>query len=977
MPLLSNAPARIRVNRSAPVGLASLAEQRGVQINFDRPIPTVVAPNGDFMFVTDREFQIMGYTPAPYVDARGKDANGAMWNPAHFVVQGFDELMATNVNDDGTKLNSANTGLIPYDPALNVGLQMPLTIPVGFEGSLVIGVRRNPYRNVWMPITKYVVFTFVKEVPPAGAYRPAITTLTKEITARASEVRTNVFRNIEPPTPSRSLATVKANENRQLIPLWFAADNEDYRRLESEPYNITDTGYAGNVAPDRARDFYALHHAASDAEKMDAIHRIVTLGGDVIGNLQRDPTNFNYLVGAGQAGGYILYGITRAFILGRADELALCELALCNLMDQTLYIEDEHIGQPTYWPNTGQQDNVFFHFSREWQGEPFWLQYGPVVGKRSSFQDVGFDLGDAHAYARYRNVADAMGFCEAIAAAALQNGPGGLSGAQWFSSLGKRHIIDYMDRLRHDVETGSGFIVNDTDKAFYDAVRSSINVPVDTSRRPGILPPAGGSGTANGCTFDFPNSPGGPAAATDRHFEYGLDGRSFVRVTGCTVGANTRSTGVMLGTAHFSRRRIVNANGPAPWTSIDGRKFNSAPVGFTSLGTPPSSAPVNSKLPGFFVRPYPLSNARDFYEITGTIPANARYIYGGIGYWFGGGKPVSWDYTFKRNGVAIKSGTVTWDGANGTEKLGAERTMRLPIMDLPGIGSILGGTLTLEVIANNANGSSSAAVSTGITLPSAFDGKGSWIPEAASHGAPPDYATLVWADTPNGLTYQLGNGQTGSIGQPAKMNGFGGYSLARRGWKLGPLPGMGDVAISEGDASLLSSNLSGAGISYPIAFGLVVRGGGATEAAASGYAVSLVAASGGTYTLQIRKISGGVIGPVVAQSETFNNSHDLDNGAKGYRPGVKTRLRVNWRMNGGALEIRAQAYQYPGMRYPLLGKPNDWHLFYSDPSPLTGTDVILHQLESRTVRTVYHVGLSDDPDQEAPHVPIYDIYTYS
>ena len=957
----------VPVDPPTGVIMASSLEQIGVGLTFSEPVPMLQLANGDWAVITTNAVTITARTPAAGNDAQGWAYNGMMfdpWTPGGVMgkvpldrQQGWDRRMQNPDNDKAR---------VPYNPDLDITTKLPYTVPAGTNSTLVLSLRDPDPVDMWEVFELLHPVHFLSAAPAAGnkAHPPGISGLTKTIYGDTDNTNYNILRSISP-TDSGTLAGALANVRRRTNPSTIFAGGtgqgitggaDQYRLMEVE----------GPIAPEtyaqrKMKDFYRAHFSnASTDEKRRWLNREIANGITLYESYLRGN---RYYWGAQAAGGYWPCIVYAGFALNNLDMLAAAEQIWTCAKDQAFTQSEEYLGTRTTWPSGSENSTFYFRQPAplEMLGDAEWYRQG-----WDKYPKDAFSYYDSRFYSRYRNAADSIVFSEILAVCALQNGPGGMTGADWLASIGRVDTILYMDRLRTYTPAGSlDMNLDDGSRAFYDAIRPLIS-PALQANKPYRLRPISMTGRSDGFRADFVNlNFSQNTAITDRQVEISLDARSVVRFTGLSNAQNVTS-GVMLGQKHFARARYVNAEGLGPWTDFDPGSFGGNPQGgFTSLGTPPTAAPVNSVLPGIFFKPEMYVQNRRFVQVSGTVPDYVNYIYGGIGYWHGGGKPTSWTYQFKRNGVVMSSGTITEAGTSGTEKLGEVTTARYAIND----SGDLGGTWTFEVTAINGSGSTTA-VSAGVTMFSAFPDVGSLLPSGV-YNASPDNFDHLWQDSGVQIVFRdFVSPTVGDNESPPRWK-IRQSSLGRRFWAVAIVPGFGDAtSIAEGELVIASDYSSTTSSSE-----LIIRASG-DASTASGYACRLEITSNNSYRFVVRKIINGVWQSPSASSTVTVSDGSKNSKTANFHAEFALLHRVNWRIEGGSLVIRQRVAREPNSVYPPLPETTEWGFTYTDPTPLSGGRVGLGLCEGLGTRDAYHLGLSRDPDVSAPWKPKSPAYTY-
>lgn len=242
-----------------PLNAATSVSKDGVTWTFDRDYATGQYANGDNWVVGPA--LITRITPAP---AGGM--NGSMLNPEVSATQGFD--------------NRFNAAYNPYAANLNVGSELPMTMPV--NSSLVSSISAPSYVQ-WGLVQLYAVLTCVQSAPAANSFRPPYTS-TGSRASRWTTANLNFNKlNKLSPVPLTSLPDWGAYEST-FSPLWFEMNLIWTGRYMHTPYQALN-GYGKDMAIKTGDVALMLNLNYSDAYKSKLLVSYVQYGIDISGIL--------------------------------------------------------------------------------------------------------------------------------------------------------------------------------------------------------------------------------------------------------------------------------------------------------------------------------------------------------------------------------------------------------------------------------------------------------------------------------------------------------------------------------------------------------------------------------------------------------------------------------------------------------------------------------------------------------------------
>ncbi|MCE9612834.1 MAG: chitobiase/beta-hexosaminidase C-terminal domain-containing protein [Lentisphaerae bacterium] len=242
----------------APSALAATSVSRdGVTWTFGRDYATGQYVNGDPWVVGP--VTITAISPEP-ADGR----NGTMVNPPVGTTQGFDKDFTPGYND--------------YVPALNVGTNLPLTVPP--DCSIVSSITADGWTPFYT-IETFAILTVVREAPAAGSFRPcAIGSGSRASVWNASGIdyaRLNAL-----PRAPLSAAPPLASYVGYFSHAWLELNPSWTGRYLHPPY-MGENGYGQYIAYRTGIAALLLNLDYSDAEKRDLLIGVIQVGLDNYG----------------------------------------------------------------------------------------------------------------------------------------------------------------------------------------------------------------------------------------------------------------------------------------------------------------------------------------------------------------------------------------------------------------------------------------------------------------------------------------------------------------------------------------------------------------------------------------------------------------------------------------------------------------------------------------------------------------------
>ena len=179
-----------RLTGSPPPGVFATSQTyNGVTFNFDTSLEVGNFVTGEPWVVSSEAFNITSITPISET-INGGVANGAMKDPYPTITaglvpdrpQGFDQFLGTGTAGFIVAANHTYDAAVNIDPAISGSISVTL----GEETSIVKTVRLSSVTNAdqWTTIEKYVPLHVLSSAPPANAYPPTSSGLTKTIWTR-------------------------------------------------------------------------------------------------------------------------------------------------------------------------------------------------------------------------------------------------------------------------------------------------------------------------------------------------------------------------------------------------------------------------------------------------------------------------------------------------------------------------------------------------------------------------------------------------------------------------------------------------------------------------------------------------------------------------------------------------------------------------------------------------------------------------
>lgn len=690
---------QVNVDSGIPTSDEISVTHNGATFVFDRPVPVGYFVTGEPFVVSSSAFQIVDDLPAS-VAADGGVKNGIMKDPYVAEGQGFDEFIGTANQNPWMSANS------PYDPTLNLAPSLSgVGIPIGAgeQASFVKALRRGDLTspNAWQVLAGYAKLHVLAVRPPAGAYPPSASALTKRIWTRG-DVRLQALRSLSFPA---SWSGTSFQSTSTSIPDdlgLYGKTGQDLRRFRLDnALGSTATNYSRDIADNYARFIMLLHDDTLSAVERDAIvDTVVRFAIQIHGLVERGWGNFANVNpggvsgGAGQQGAvhpWIYYG---AFLLGDPPMLAAAQGMATNMNANGYWPTPEVIG--TSAPGkSGVNAQTFFE---EHLGTPFIIpdEWGS-----------NFDT-------RYGVIAGNISVWETLAVALLRDGPGGVTGTQAMlkggafddSNPAAAHVA-MMDRVRQWVpwamsSDDPGAMWRD----LYDLVRPLMEPP-RWMGRPDQLPietasslsvdnwlaagPSDGAIQWDISPFDYSSG-----LILRRDFRYSLDGVQWVEEL--DVPAQGSKSGLLRGASHYCGMRLVSTDGAGLWSANYPRGVGGNERGrVATSGIAPSAQPAFVVAPQIHARIHPAWNQDlgNWKPVSGILQANEVQLSCGAGYCSGHPAPT-YTYQWNRDGIPIAGAT---NKQYDRKKLDA------------------GAMLTCEISATNGVGAPTVMTTAGVVCP--------------------------------------------------------------------------------------------------------------------------------------------------------------------------------------------------------------------------------------------------------------------
>lgn len=648
----------VSVGGQAAVTYTDVITHRNVSFILDRQMPVVRSCLGEPAVISSEAFTIIAMSPASTSVSGAKGAfvaHGAMLDPGDLVTsgqQGFDALLGEN---DGAGQSVSH---LTYDPFVNVDPAQsgPLGFAAGASGSVVKSVRLGDVTETsgeWQTIEKYVVLSVLPAVPAAGFFRPGMGPGAKIIHGTEAQVSYDILRTLSFSNGIFTQAEAEAAIH-PTSPLFGLSNGETLRRLDIEG----GSNYSRDFGLKRADAHAFLHLNRTDSAKRLTLLRSIQHGIDLA---QAQANGYGGFGGAGQNYGRSFFSYVAAFGLQSAPLLAAAQAMGGGALRQHFWALSSELEQTVQFP-AGSSDS-HRHESPLLQSDlniPEWDRDTLDPTRR-----------DADPNARYRGFWP-IGMFEALNVALLQNGPGGISGAQAILGGGAFDETNPMaagfafyDRARKTPQDiGNGLFGDTPDRlARWDNWRPLVGLTPWTGRPDWVSGNAEVTAGNGQITYDWSDHIWATEPITRRDLRFSLDGRQWI--TQQDVPAIGTLTGVTRGLEHHVSFRLVSASGAGRWSPTyptTGPNGSSPALRNTvaPTGSQTASAPVNTVAPRILVRALEAWGGSDLLDAGSTYTAaqleDKVTLYAGLGYWTGFPAPV-FSYQWQSDGSDIAGET--------------------------------------------------------------------------------------------------------------------------------------------------------------------------------------------------------------------------------------------------------------------------------------------------------------------------------
>ena len=581
---------------------------------------------------------------------------------------------------------------------------------------------------------------------------------------------------------------------------------------------------------------------------------------------------------------------------------------------------------------------------------------------------------------------DAMCIMETMAVALLQNGPGGISGADWLASVGLGHLINVMDDF-HTVDPafGGGPRYSTDLRNAYNALRPSLSAI--TNGRPFQNRTGLNTAITNGFRSNFTGYNYSRVAVTDRQSRLSLDRRWGPTWTGRSTTTQDTTTGVLLGVPQWEQTRQVNAADAGLWSSIYPNEQNNATLidtpepQITPIGSAGTTTPVNSHTPKILIRPYSAHSALRLEEFAGsTLPVHSRQLYGSVGYWFGGGAPVSFNYKFQEDIATVWTDIAGTSGNIPLTTIGGTSAAIGPTWGILDTWRARGKSVRFGVQGISSTGNTSAWVySSAVTVPARTEKVDYLAPDAA----------FQLKD----VTFRYNAAPAIVLSLHSAKNWFPAYLMtansttAARAITIDQLPVLGDLSsVPEGEMlvqwarGLSNQATTRATLNFYMT--------GADLATFNGYAMQYEATSLG-WRHSLWQVVNGVyqstalfptnFAATALTASAYRSGGDTGpafNGTDAPTTGVYTRL--NWSLDGGLLRVKIKSWARWNYSLTRFIEPVAWQDDWLIPTgPIASGRIGFGQRASGRDVQIMGLGVSIDPTVPAEIVPRVPAYTYA
>jgi hypothetical protein len=969
MPLNTVSPTiKVTVPSTAQIFTASSYDYEGVTATFAAPVDYQISADGSPVVISNRPISLISAAPSlSQVAPNGNTyvSQGAMLAPlAAISTQGFDQYFtATSQYDQTAYGNNVNPG----------ATLQPVNWAIGAKGCYIQSLWRR-FDETYC-VQKYIPLVTVIDTPLlVGEFRPGVANGGAARTnygANANNINLNVLRNsVTMPAGCRTLTTVISNLNQQdrLRPVWGAYSDDALRRMQTSAYGAYGQDFGGECAYNCA----ALHFTNTNALKMEWAKAIVQRAVDI-----RSVMDQGYLfgIGAGQnANGWVEL-VYAGFLLNDPTYLTAALQIKTNTTGQNYAPPwPDMVGRNMPWPGDIGSSNI--QYTQPWYTEHdyMWLS-GSHEDSSSKYSGGGYFMGN-----------DAMTIMETLAIALLQNGPGGTSGEDWLTANGLRFLIDIMDDRHTMTPSNNGSIRYFTPlRDAYTALRPSLSAI--TNGRPTQTLPGRNTAITNGFRSDFTGYGYSRVAVTDRQSRLSLDRRWGPTWTGRSATTQDTTTGVLLGVPQWEQSRQVTAAGAGLWSTIypnnqdKATSVNAPEPQITPIGSAGTTNPVNSHTPKILIRPYSAHSALRLEEFSGgTLPVNARQLYGSVGYWFGGGAPVSFNYKFQEDIATVWTDIAGTSGNIPLTTIGGASPAVGPSWGILDTWRARGKSVRFGVQGISSTGNTSAWVySSAVTVPARTEKVDYLAPDAA----------FQLKD----VTFRYNAAPAIVLSLHSARNWYPSYLMtansttAARAITIDQLPVLGDLSsVPEGEMlvqwarGLSNQATTRATLNFYMT--------GTDLASFNGYAMQYEATSLG-WRHSLWQVVNGVYQSTALFPTNFAataltaSAYRLggDTGPHMYStnaPSTGVYTRLNWSLDGGLLRVKIKSWARWDYALTRYTEPVAWQDDWLIPTgPIASGRIGFGQRASGRDVQIMGLGVSIDPTVPAEIVPRVPAYTYA
>jgi hypothetical protein len=571
------------------------------------------------------------------------EAYGTVLNPHRLAqsgseVQGFDRRMETA----STIKPTIRT---PYIPALNIEAVDGPGLPLTAGRTYVKHVARTSFGDAGNAL-EYALLTVLDAQPVEGFFRPSTSTSNKSILANGAAVDYNVFRQLPDIAGQISLATAL-----NYIPDFRFGNGyggEILRNLSNDRAGTSMT-YMSTSGNQSAIAYLRAHVGPnSDAEKRVLINRMIQIGldryADYLGGWRGGS-------GAGQFQKELECMAFAGFALKSTAILDAAKDVRQNVVGQCKWVPETAVGYSPGWPTGGgpltNQRRWNPHFKPIHVGQPFLFQ-------ANTLQNSLHGMSILQRYLPTSSAAVAMGLFSVLL---LQNGPGGITGLDWWLTVGggngtldatndRAAAVFWIDRY---INAKSDLQITSWVRAMYAAHRGLIAAPVysgpgitvetDTPGNEGLI-----TATASGFNFDWTNRNWSTGTMDAVETRYSQDGVSFVTASASafTGTVSEVSAGIPLTIQPHKvqmRYRNIGPNGQSYWSEFSPNYSYTDATGLrgdrlvvTPTGSRTNHAPIFVVSPSLFVPTNPRTEEPSYEPVSGTLSTGDMVIVAGAGY---------------------------------------------------------------------------------------------------------------------------------------------------------------------------------------------------------------------------------------------------------------------------------------------------------------------------------------------------------